>query len=233
MNFYTSKERFRRRGFTLVEMLGVLTIIGILASLASLAVKGLSGSIGLTGAGDVTGAVFAFARQEAITKNTLTAVVVPTNTSLVTAAYRTLAVWEYSAATGAWQQASPWRMLPKGVVIDSHTSDSTSYLLTGVTFPAMPTTINYQGTTLTAPSSPTTGDFAYQVFLPSGRLPPLPQNPAGQTPSSYTLTLVEGFYASGASSPTYTHLKNGSGPPVNYVQYYFNIATGDTKIVRP
>jgi Tfp pilus assembly protein FimT len=226
-----------------VELLGVLTIIGILAALSSMAIKALSGSIGLTGAGDVTAAVFAFARQEAITKNTLTAVVVPTNTSLVTAAYRTLGVWEYSAASGAWQQASAWRMLPNGVVIDCHTDatdavvtgtssmPNSNYLLTGLTFPAMPTTISYHGTTLNAPSAPGTGDFAYQVFLPSGRLPPAPAS--SLTPSSYTLTLVEGFYASGASSPTYTHLKNGSGPPVNYVQYYFNIATGDIKIVRP
>jgi prepilin-type N-terminal cleavage/methylation domain-containing protein len=227
-------KRFKRRAFTLVEMLLVMAIITVLTSVSVLAMKSLMGSTGLTGAGDKVSAFFAFARQEAISKNTITAAVILTKSSLGTPAYRTYSVWELvlpaddNLSDATWVQASKWQTLPNGVVIDNSTLAATAnnYLSSTTVTPALPT-MNYLGTTL----NPAT-DCAVQIFLPSGRIDP----PSNATPSTannpIALQLAEGFY--NGSTITYQHPNaTNSALPANYVDYYFSAATGEPKIVRP
>ena len=219
-----TKNRFPKKAFTLVELLVVMAIISVLTSLCILGFKSLTGTKGLTGAGDQVGALLAFARQEAIAKDTMTALVIVTSPNTGKAAYRTLAVWEYNAATdgttGTWTQASKWQTLPTGIVIDN-TSSAATFLTSSSVTPSLPT-LQYLGTTLTSPTT----DYAMQVFLPSGRLIP----PTGSNP--YILQLVEGFYT--GSTPTYQHPNaTNSALPGNYVSYVFSTATGEPKIVRP
>ncbi len=210
-------------GFSLVELLVVMGIISILASLSVLAMK--AGFTGLTSAGDQVSGVFAFARQEAISKNTLTAVVLVTSNSAGDAAYRTFAVFELtlptygSAPTSSdWNQASKWWTLPTGMVVDDSSGVSTFLATTTIT-PALPN-LDCHGIRL----DPAT-DCAVQVFMPSGILYPPATDPC-------TLQLVEGFYPAASSTISYQH-KNASSHPLNYVSYIFSTATGEPKVVRP
>jgi prepilin-type N-terminal cleavage/methylation domain-containing protein len=219
-----NKNRLRQRGFSLMELLLVISIIAVMTSLSVVGMKSLVGDRGLTGAGNQMSAILAFARQEAISKNTDVAVVILTSTNANAGQYRTLSVWEFvTPADGStptssnWIQASKWQTLPTGIVIDSSstidanlgpTATASSFVLQSSTVsPALPT-MSYLGGSV----NPAT-DCAVQVFLPSGRL-------ISSAPNPCTLTLVEG-----SSHP--------AALPSNYVTYYFSTATGETKVVRP
>jgi prepilin-type N-terminal cleavage/methylation domain-containing protein len=216
------------RGFSLVELLTVITIISLLTSLLLLGHGSFVGGVGLLGAGDKTSDLFAFARQEAIAKNTMTAVVLVTSPSTGTGAYRAFSIWELSlpVSGGApdstdWHQTSRWQTLPSGIVVDSSASAS-SFLQSSTVSPALPT-INYLGTILN-PSSGT--DCAVQYFMPSGRLD------WSSATETCQLRLVEGFYNGAATS--YQHpSQTNPAQPANYVSYIFSTATGEPKIVRP
>jgi len=208
----------------MLEMLVVITILTILTSISILAMKSLAGSTGLTRAGDQISGVFAFARQEAIAKDTMTATVLVTSPAAGNAAYRTVSVWELTTPTDGtapsssnWIQASKWQPLPTGIVVDN-SAGATSFLSSTAVTPALPS-INYLGTTL----NPNT-DCAVQVFLPSGRLSPPVAEPC-------TLKLVEGFYT--GTTLTYQHPNTTTSQPANYVSYIFSSATGEPKIIRP
>lgn len=226
-------RRRRQRGFTLIELMAVMAIMAILLSLGMMSFKSLSGSTGLDGAGDQLNGFFAFARQEAIAKNTMTAVIMVTNPTVSNgnASYRTFALWELTLpADGTapessnWNQASRWMTLPTGIVVDNSTTDGVSNFLQGPANsdsiqPPLPASLNYQGTPLNLDQ-----DCVYQIFLPSGRLDAPMTDPC-------TLRLVEGFYKN--SVITYQHLNSSTSQPANYVSYIFSTATGEPKIVRP
>ncbi len=213
------------RGFSFVELLIVLTIMGLLASLSMLALKPLTSSQNLTSAGDKFAGLLAFAREEAIAKNTLTALVLITSPSQGSAAYRTFSVWEVAlpvaggAPTSAnWYQATKWQELPSGTVLDSSYPD----FLTPITVtPALPATISYLGTPLSTVSS----SCAVQYFLPSGRLD-------WSSSGNCTIQLVEGYY--NGSSTVYTHyVQSTPSQSADYIQYVLSPATGEAKVVRP
>jgi prepilin-type N-terminal cleavage/methylation domain-containing protein len=219
------KNRAFARAFTLVELLVTITIVSILTSICVLGLKSLTGSAGLTGAGDQVSALLSFARQEAIAKDTMTAVVLVTTPNAGKAAYRTFSLWELKVRTDGtppsssdWVQASKWQTLPVGTVVDSSNTAST-FLASSTPTPSLPT-LNYVGTNLNPAS-----DCAVQIFLPSGRLVSSSGNP-------YILQLVEGYY--NGTTTTYQHVNaSNTALPANYVQYVFSTATGVPKIVRP
>ncbi len=219
------KNRSSRQGFTMMELLVVMTIISILTSLCVLGFKSLTGSIGLTGASDQFTSFLAFARQRAIARNTMVATVILTSGTYDKAAYRTYSAWELALpsdgtapSSSNWVQTSPWKTLPPGVVVDS-TATASGFLNSPTVSPALPT-LDYMGKSL----NPKT-ECAVQLFLPSGRLNPPPTDPCN-------LRLVEGFYA--GSTLTYQHPSPAnSALPANYVSYIFSTATGEPKIVRP
>ena len=227
MNKCSQTKRRSLRAFSLVEMLMVLTIISVLSSLCALGMRALMGKTGLTGAGDRVSGLFAFARQEAIAHNTMTAVVLVTSPSTGSGAFRSFSVWELflpttggAPTTSNWQQASKWQTLPSGIVVNSSVAAS-SFLNCASVTPALPT-INYLGTSL----NPSGGsDCVAQYFMPSGRLNAPPTDPC-------TLQLVEGLYN---GSNTILQHASPSSPtlPANYVSYVFSTATGEPKIVRP
>ena len=219
-----NKKVSLQKGFTMVELLVVMSIVAILTSLSVLGLKSIMGDTGLTGAGNQMSQFFTFARQEAISKNTLVAVVVLTTPNVGSAQYRTFSAWELAlpangtAPTSSnWVQASKWVTLPAGIVVDvstaidpnlATTASSFALSATPVTSPAALPSMNYLGQNV----NPAT-DCAAQVFTPSGRL-------NSSSPNLCMLTLVE-------RNP------NPASLPANYVTYIFNPATGETKVVRP
>jgi prepilin-type N-terminal cleavage/methylation domain-containing protein len=216
------------RGFSLIELLLVLTIMGVFASLSMLALKPLTSSQNLTSAGDKFAGLLAFAREEAIAKNTLTALVLITSPNEGPAAYRTFSVWEVAlpVAGGAptssnWYQATKWQELPPGTVLDSGYPASNNFLTPITVTPALPATIPYLG----APLSTSSPGCAVQYFLPSGRLD-------WSSSGNCTIQLVDGYY--NGSSTVYTHpVLSNSSQSADYIQYVLSPATGEAKVVRP
>ncbi len=205
------------RGFVLIELVTVLAIAAILITLCTLALQGISKAGRLTSAGEMVDGVLNIARQNAITKNSYTALVVLSDTTQGSMAYRTFTTLELdlpsdgtSATTANWRQFSPWSTLPGGTMVDNRGS---TFLTSPSTFsPSLPS-LQYAGRTF----APQTG-YAYQIFLPSGRL--------SSPPSPCNLEVIEGVYIS--TTPTYT-----GGGSANYFNLTVSDATGQAKISRP
>lgn len=201
------------RGFSLIELLVVVSIASLLTIIAVPSIKGICGASGLTGAGSIAASLLDSARREAITKNTCVAVVVITDTRYPQAAYRTFTILALgmpsdgsAPTTSDWKQVCPWQSLPSGSILDS----ASTFLTSPATFtPALPD-LKFAGNTFSS------SGYAYQVFLPSGRL--------SAPPSPCALSFIQGFYTSGA--PTYIS-------PNNYYNLTLNDATGRLKISRP
>jgi Tfp pilus assembly protein FimT len=239
-------------------MLVVIAIAMILAVISLIAFRTITSSSALTTSINLVGNAFAYARQEAIAKNTLTSVVILTQASAPNT-YATFSVWEYSSSAGTWSQITTWKTLPPGIVFDNGTSAAnsptisylgsslsvaSSYISTAqsatpfVSNPSSATasaaSIPYYvlGTTATltygTAGSPTSQGYACQTFLPSGRLYSAASSP-------YSLLLVEGLYtySGGALTLTYTHINTTTSGPANYAWFFFNLYDGQAKIIRP
>ncbi len=212
--------QLKTRGFALLELLVVVVIMSMVMAISMPAIKGLAGAGRLTGAGSLMENLFTVARQTSISKNTYTAVIVLTDTTQKESAYRAFAILELdraddgSAATSAnWKQTCPWQILPQGIIVDNNVNATTFFSALPTNFSTITPTLIFQGKTY-APDS----GYAYQIFLPSGRL--------SAAPSPCSISLTQGFY--NAASPTYT-----TGSNTNYFNLTFNDATGQTKISRP
>ena len=205
------------RGFSLLELLVVLTIMGILSAVTVSSISSLR-STALSMAGNQVVDVFAMARQNSISKNDYTAVVILTSGTNAGTAYCLLELpSQQDGSQGtAWTQLTQWRYLPKGVVFENGQANdtfmatppwtslpaATSSLLSGCSFQGSPINLTTAATV--------------QCYQPDGTLL------GGQ--SSLTLRLIEGADVSGTISNT-----GGS----NYYDLYFLGNTGTTKIGRP
>ena len=113
-------------GFSLVEMLLVLMIMGILLGLVVPAVNGIGRSSSLSTGGNTVVDLVNYAREEAMTKNTMTALVVLGRQGSDND-YRALTILEFDRVAG-WSQITPWEILPVGIVIDSNDPANCSFL---------------------------------------------------------------------------------------------------------
>ncbi len=221
----------------MVELLVVLTITGILSVLAVSSVSSLR-STALSASGNQLVDVFAMARQNSISKNDFTAVVILTSGTAASSAYCLIELPPNSAdgSRGSdWVQLSPWKYLPKGVVFEKGlTPDPDTFVTPPATAPTTATMPAIWSSLVSLPSSPSTlltnfpfqgsqinltsaGNAVVQCFQPDGTI-------KGGQP--LTLRLIQGTAdSSGASSAI------GSGN--EYYDVYFVSNTGTTKIGRP
>ncbi|XHR29766.1 MAG: Tfp pilus assembly protein FimT/FimU [Chthoniobacteraceae bacterium] len=212
MRVIHSSSRF---AFTLLELLTVMGIAALLVTTVTPALTKMGKPAELNGSGNTVANLMNFARQNALSKNAMTALVLVTDAS-VTPQNRLLTVLELpvhsdnstQASSSDWKQITKWETLDAGVVISDWTYPAQSVS------PALPQLL-YGGKTLSS--------FKYLLFLPNGSI-------AGD--SSPTVQLVEGYMPKGGSTPLYTGaVKNGT--PANYYKLTVLNATGRVKIDRP
>jgi prepilin-type N-terminal cleavage/methylation domain-containing protein len=206
-----------RSGFSLVEMLVVISIMATVTVAAFAGLFGVGGSFKLSGAGNRVSNLALLARQNSLSKNAMTALVM-IGTSGTEGDYRAFRLFEIVPRTDGqpltsadWSPLGSWETTPDGVVVDTCTFAPNSVAVT----PPMPQ-ILYRDSVVTS--------YQYVVFLPTGAL-------LGGTSSS--VRLVQGFRAPGSQVTTYTSARGGDGKGANYYNVCLLGASGRVKIDRP
>lgn len=211
-------------GFTLVEMLVVVSIVLSLMGIVSAALIGAGRANSLSNAGNQIAAMVGIARQNSMTKNALTALVIPTGEN----SWNSCILYELTpkadgskATTVDWRPISKWITLPPAIAIDDCEfpvqSDQKD-------FPDLPSIVPPNGEAVTA--------YRFIVFTPRGALYPFPstsaRNPT-QSMENPALRLVEGIrIGENAGDVKYT----GTGKQVNFYQITILCTTGVPKIDR-
>jgi hypothetical protein len=189
------------------------------------AVSGFGRSTGLTTGGNMVTNLAGLARQEATSRNTMTALVLLRDQG-TDADYRAFTVAVYDVETG-WRQITAWEQLPVGIVVDRNTeNDPNSELGSFVknspaTFPLL-SRANLQENPPVDYAGNRVRSFAVRIFLPNGSLMNA-EEPAH-------LRIVEGFLQ--GNRTTYTHPGIGAAP-ANYYDIALIGATGVAKVDRP
>ncbi len=211
------------RAFSLVEMLAALAIVSTLVAVAVPAVSSYGRSTALAAGGNMVANLAALARQTAIARNSMAALVL-LGAQGTEEDFRAFTVAEYRPGQG-WSQITDWKTLPTGIVVDPSPPLASTFLLNSPRpFPFLsgpPQQSNpplvYQGRdVLDVPG------YAARIFLPGGGLLN-PQHPA-------QIRIVEGVLNHGLV----THTRRGAGgQPANYYDLTILGATGITKVFRP
>lgn len=209
----------RRAAFTLIELLVVIAICITLMSLLIPAFNSIGKATLLTASGNQIVNLANFARENSMSKNAMTALVVLTDPALDNRS-RTFTIFELTppangvqSQTSDWKQVSKWETLSPGIIADLCTFQDSSQQ------PLPPLPAFKYGTK-------TPASYKYAVFLPGGAL---------LGGSTMLVRLSEGYYQTGAASPVYTQPKPGAAPatPADYYNITILAVTGRTKIDRP
>jgi prepilin-type N-terminal cleavage/methylation domain-containing protein len=164
-NYRRSKTR---EGFSLLELLIVMTITGLLSCLVAVSL-GTADSAALSGNGNAVFDALSLARQEAVSRDTYTAMVIMTNGA---GAYNSYCLMELpknsdgTYNTNGWSGFQSWQTLASGVVFSP--SDPSTFLTTPTpsALPAtLPASYSYHGKSLDLASTCTA-----QIFRPDGTL---------------------------------------------------------------
>lgn len=211
----------QRLAFTLIELLAVIAIIALVAVMVVPAIGGFGRSSALTTSGNMVTSMASLARQNAMSKNTMTALVLLGQQG-TDQDFRALALLEFDPVAG-WSQTGAWEMLPPGIVVDRNDPANCTFLANSPQFPFL-----NRGATQNNPPARFRGQqvaangFAARIFLANGAL----QNPE----KAAQLRLVEGFYEK--NRVTYTR-PDRQGKPANYYDVAILGLTGMTKVSRP
>ncbi len=195
--------------------------MAVLMAFAAMSLKGSGRGVALSGEGNRIASLVTQARQNAMSKNALTALVVVTDPALAVN-LQAASLWEAtpradgtSPAPEDWKQISKWEVLRPGIVFvtPSATQMDPPTVASNPGFPVL----TYTGKQIASDG------FVCKVFLPAGGL-------LGGKPG--IINLAEGFVESGASSPTYTN-KKADGTPANTYTITIIAATGHLVVERP
>ena len=211
----------QRTAFTLLELLAVMAVIGIVSAMVIPSLRGFGRSAALTNSGNLVTNMANLARQNAVTKNTMTALVVLGQQGS-DQDFRAIAVLEYDPVVG-WSQSGAWELLPSGVVVDRTDSANSTFMVNSPQpFPFLKGAKANPPVSFRGQQVANGNGYAARIFLPNGAL----QNP--DKPAQ--LRLVEGFYDN--NRLTYTR-PDGQGGSANYYDIAILGMTGTTKVSRP
>ena len=205
------------KAFTLLELLFVCAIIGMMIALAAPIAGQLGKSKSLTGAGNHMADLMASARQNSMTKNCLTVLLIPAGATQWDSCilYQLRPKPDGSApVSGDWEPVSKWETLPSGVTIEASTFVTEAQ---SASLPAPLPTIRRGNATI--------GEYRFVTFMPRGILYPK-TIPQGGNPY---LSLAAGSRASGQLI-LQGAAKNGAA--VNTYKIIVLSSTGITKIER-
>lgn len=147
----------RSHGFSLIELLAVLAIVSTLMALAVGGVHQMSTPSLATGS-SIVRSVAERARQTAISRNTLTALVILKDIGEPDASYRLLTVFEL-VDRAHWRQVDGWQKLPQGITVDPGMESTFLHQIpSAIPFAG----VDYRGTPVSEEQ------IAYQLFLPNG-----------------------------------------------------------------
>ena len=191
-------------GFTLVELLVVMTIIVILSTLSLPAFTTIIRGSTLTRAGQLISDQFALARQEAVTQNRDVQVRFYNLTSGVSTGWRGIQLLRIDQTpTGTGTTAlSRVAVIPDGIVITTNL-DSTNHSLSPLITGSNPVTLPGYGS----------ASYSFFRFRANGSL----ENSVGATENYITLVNATG----------------SGNPPANYYTIQINPLTGKTSVFRP
>lgn len=197
--------------FSLVELLTVVAIIAVLMTVTAPGIGSIMKARNLNRGGNLVVDLTQQARQNAMTKNAMTALVLVNGSGNEKWNNRAFILMELLPGGTAWTAASRWYDLPEGVILDA--SESARFLQSPLL--AVPIgSLSRAGTAISG------SQYVYQVFLPEGQL-----SQSGVTNSQPpSLHLIEGVM-SGASL---VRMSQG-----NYYEVIINQFTGLTSVVRP
>jgi len=185
----------------------------LMTSLIAPAVSNFGRAGSLTNGGNLLYDTLGLARQNAMTRGALTAMVMITEGE---DSHRAFSIFELapkadgSQLTSAdWKQLTRWQKLPEGIVSESNPFEGFSTVVS----PALPA-IKYQGEDISS------SGFKYVVFQPNGGLynATLPAR----------IQLVEGYW-SGASLK---YTRNKGNEPANFYELFVLPASGRLKLNR-
>ncbi|MDE1171801.1 MAG: prepilin-type N-terminal cleavage/methylation domain-containing protein [Verrucomicrobium sp.] len=218
-----------KRAFTLLEILLVLALTALVAGMTLVSVQGAGGAQRLAVGGNLIVDLAQKARQESITRGTLTALVLVTGSGRPEWDYRLWTILELQASAAAdgepeWVPASPWRMLSEGVLVDP--AQSGSFLLNPPSLAAALPPLRYGGEAI-AP-----GALSYVIFQPTGSLY-LASAAEAPAPPGLRLVLGRMLRDSGRDRLVYGDARPGAAGPANYYQITFNSYTGLPIVDRP
>ena len=200
------------RAFSLIELLVVVAICGLLMVMLVPAFNNLGKAQLLNAEGNKIVNLINLAGQNSAAKNAMTALIAIPGDSTRPGGF---GLFEYLPEGAGWKQIAEWESLKDGITFDY---PNTNYKFSE--YPALKPSPDFPAITYRGAS---VSSFQYLVFLPSRSL---------FQPTSAQLRLVEGFYAAGATNPTYTRPGSYNGA-ANYYAVTVLGTSGRPKIDQP
>lgn len=207
----------------MIELLSVIAIMSIVAGFVVSSVS-FSSSVNLTANGDEIADTVALARQNSISQDAFTAIVVQTSGAGPYTNYCLMQLkrdpFTGSFASSTWQQLTAWRHLGSGVVFDpsANVPGSANFFGTSGSLMGAQASLSYLGQPVVLANS-----TVFQVFRPDGTM---------TLAQPLRLRLVRGTWNSSLAAVSYQGSSTGNGP-ANYYDVLFLQNTGQTKIIRP
>jgi prepilin-type N-terminal cleavage/methylation domain-containing protein len=212
-NRVTPGQLDSKKGFTLVELLSVLSIMAVIIGISVPAIGSLTRSSGLAVSGRVVSNLMAIARSEAINQRKRIAFVfISDHTATESLVYRKMSVGELDLDAATFSPLSKWEMLTNGVAVDFDTTLYSSAMTKPNT-----TTVTIAGVST---------EIAYILFDPTGAA----FQAAVGKPSG--IRLIEGFFSSAQGQVIPTSAQK-SGDSANWLQVSADSLTGRIQIERP
>jgi|GEM_PF-794076 len=225
-------RRLSRSGFSLIELVAVMTVAAALTILVAPSVFSLMGAHGLSAGIREVSNHLVNARSEAIAKHTLTRFVVAKTWPEEDGGFSKFSVWRWNPEHSEFEQVSKWGNLPKGVVFETELPDyvlKSNYALNDATSVIGEYALSLKDASIEVIAfNKNLIEAQFVEFLPTGaaRIP-------GGTLSKVIFVLVEGEIEQKGSGPIVKHRGIEGKSPDNWAQVNLDTLTGRVRIYRP